>query len=884
LLNVDSSATGEETEGDEEQGLLLRRGTSSRKREVYRLWTWKPSPQHSEPPEVFSFAYVEHLFAFHFGTDVQRCMLFWLIGGFFKLYSALWHGPALVDWIGILGYLAGLISVTLFFIGSAILVWAVYPPRMMRAMFYRGGTSISRPESEWERHFGTPLLAGSQLQMLSMTIFFVVGLLQVLFVDGPITQRHGVFAALLTSDDSIGWGNTLKGFFMTIVFWIFARTMYPEIATRPESEVAWLLNQEWAKQRLGEKRAAWLRRQVMSDNLFVGWFLSLLTLLGFIGSLTGPTRDCIASACDFIGSAFFLRFGYNDATMLDPLLFGCYSEKPEPPAHPMGPLFFSAPTDIGGGMDAALTSFDLPWTKDERSNGLSWWFTEELAGMKMEVEVDLHAFALANLFRSVEMKEEDALVERVEILEKLNCTDNIEAEVMHVFNYADPPMPRSDEVIVSALQEREGCLCVCEWAVPYSQPTAERTIRNYPFFAAKFQPLSGTGASNATTNANPPRTLVSIIAITDIATWMPPIIVRQEMEKRSEALEVLKNLPTTSDGRKLIDTVLKEVWSVIVTNVGPCTWSFILHCMPDLERLEVRRPCDVTLIWSRSEAPAFYRFGSSDTPCQPTREPLSIIQSALALAESTEWILKSTHNVKKKKFLVACCDAPRRKKDGSEDPIEIYNGPWPHSLKSRLLVRGIHPMALALALTSEEGKRFSDESIVQLDKIQELGNFNTIWYQRSQHKRPMHDREMVYQSVVQDISHNRCVVCEWPVESDSHPEGGSKLVRSRQYMLWDLTRVGPHTAVTFMCIADVGGHMSSCWMNKIVDREMRSTVKSGMRDLSTAFTDDDGVAMVQEIETQFVEEFCGEVRKELTPMQLGFMDAYSPGFSKMSGL
>lgn len=562
--------------------------------------------------------------------------------------------------------------------------------------------------------------------------------------------------------------------------------------------------------------------------------------------------------------------------MLDPLLFGCYSEHPEPPNHPMGPLFFKPPTDVDAGIEAALKLFDLPWSADKRSSGLSWWFTDELAGVKMEVEVELHAFALANLFRSVEMKEEDRAVEYVEIIGKLD--EN--AEVMHVFHDADPPMPRSDEIFVSALRERDGSLCVCEWAVPYSKPPADRTIRNYPFFAARFHP---TGAH---------RTQVSIIAITAVAAWMPRILVCEEMEKRAEELQVLKNLPNTPDGTKLIDSVLKEVWNEVATNVGPCAWNYILHSLPDLEPLGVTCPCAPAL-----PPPPKFRFGSAETPRKPTTEPLFIIRSALAVASSNEWTVKKKggchKNEKKGTALLRrstallrrssqkairgplCCDAPRKK--GTADAIEICKGPWPHSLRVRLLVHGIHPMALALALTSEEGKRFSDEQIVQLEKLSDLGNFSTVWYQRSRYPGPMSDRDMVYQSVVQDISHNRCVVCEWPVESDVHPEAGSNLVRARQYMLWDLVQAGPNTAVTLTCMADVGGPTSR-WLKPFVDHEVRSTVNKGMQELMDAFTDDDGVARLLDIETQFVEQFCDAVRKELTPMQLGFMEAYSPGF------
>merc|ERR1712196_318494 len=154
-------------------------------------------------------------------------------------------------------------------------------------------------------------------------------------------------------------------------------------------------------------------------------------------------------------------------------------------------------------------------------------------------------------------------------------------------------------------------------------------IRNYPFLAAQFHPR-GDGS-----------TRVSIIAITTVAAWMPRIVVRDEMEKRAEQLELLKSLPNSADGKKLTDTVLKEIWNIVATNVGACTWNFILHCLPDLEPLGVTQPSATTLPHSPP-----YRFGSAETPCQQTTEPLPIVCSALVLAASSEWRLKKVRQLK----------------------------------------------------------------------------------------------------------------------------------------------------------------------------------------------------------------------------------------------
>merc|ERR1711966_334857 len=72
------------------------------------------------------------------------------------------------------------------------------------------------------------------------------------------------------------------------------------------------------------------------------------------------------------------------------------------------------------GVAAALKLMDtLPWEQREGDTNIYFWEGSGYAGIKIEIQVEFPAFALAMLFRSVEFKKQDPNVQHAEIIQSL---------------------------------------------------------------------------------------------------------------------------------------------------------------------------------------------------------------------------------------------------------------------------------------------------------------------------------------------------------------------------------------------------------------------------------------------------------------------------------
>lgn len=438
---------------------------------------------------------------------------------------------------------------------------------------------------------------------------------------------------------------------------------------------------------------------------------------------------------------------------------------------------------------------------------------------------------------------------------------SVRMQVLRVENCASAPMPRSDQVFASVLREQGNRIVVCEWAVPCSSApctpvlASSRMVRNYPCFAGVFEPTSAGF------------TRVSVVAVTSVASWMPHALVQDEMEKAVQQLKGLGDLPGTEDGQRLVEAVRAGVWKEAAKQMGPAAWSLLSESLPPVRNLDVT-------VGPPDHLPLMTSLGVFVVASQPASlEPFDVIAAARAFAESDGWAEKLPRRHRR---------VPLLRRDRKPREVELWTHQQPCAVRAACLVQCVHPMALALALTSEEFKRESDGAIVDLRLIEELGTFSKVWWQRSSFPGPMHDREMVYQSTIVDLSADHCVVCEWPVESAHHPKAprGRTTVLARQLFYWDLRRHGNETYATVTIVVEVGGAVG--WLRPLVDQQAESGAIKGMQELSGLFTTARGVEALHTIADQYVRGVCEVVARELTPLQLQFMEANAPGFAVAS--
>merc|ERR1712232_814609 len=93
--------------------------------------------------------------------------------------------------------------------------------------------------------------------------------------------------------------------------------------------------------------------------------------------------------------------------------------------------------------------------------------------------------------------------------------------------------------------------------------------------------------------------------------------------------------------------------------------------------------------------PPSFDFGADDMPMQNARKSLSIVAAAVAFERSDKW------RVKEKTMLGRWLAALTN----SDSPVALYTHPRKGSLKACVIVRNIHPIALAFVISSEQFRR-----------------------------------------------------------------------------------------------------------------------------------------------------------------------------------
>jgi len=556
----------------------------------------------------------------------------------------------------------------------------------------------------------------------------------------------------------------------------------------------------------------------------------------------------------FLGSSFFLRFAYNDGTILDPVLFGCHHVTPLPRMHPMGSMFNAQirdRLDVDAGIGAAVALLRQPWARDGSS--VCMVEGDGVATMKLELEVGMHAFALACLFRSEAFRRKDPSVTNVDVIETLSG----DAQILHTRHCADPPMPKSDQVFVSAVRESPTEMIVAEWAVQHpSCPSVDKVVR-HPFQVISLVP---TG---------PFSTRITICVVTCVPSWMPQVLILDEVDKVVAEMSDLKDIATSQDGQELLNAVQKEVWTMASQEISPCLWDFIQSCAPGIARLAiVHQPRD-GLVPVLPE-PAFLQ----------TRRLLDVLSTfdegqgldAAALAFN---------------FASARTWTESRKVCGRKGRLSEITL-WKHqtlssAFRASCSIDGqVHPSLLALTLQSTDFKRQGDPSIIELREVRKVDDSCSVYYQRSHKPRPLHDRDSVYACMLVDLTPDQIWVLEWPVELQEIPVIPG-VQRARALFLYEIRRGKSFFGVqelklTLTTAMDIGGVLGSRVAQPIVDAGIASSLVSGLSELAGFFCTAQGRQVKKDAELQAVAELRNKVREELTSLQREFMEAHSEMF------
>ena len=750
------------------------------------------------------------------------------------------------------------VSAVLMLAGSLIMLYASYPKRILLTSFYDGGRSRARPNSFWKHHFGTPMLLGSQLQLCGVFVWVVGGAAQVLVIDTRALVRQGFWSMLQYAADDAGWMNIGAGLAGTLGMAYLNRSVYPENVTRPQSDIGRLLNTDCVQTWIGRRLAQRLNIHVGNDNLWIGWLLTVgtgLYLLAVIVEDGARIGRLLEPALEFIAALFMLQFGYQQDSVLDPVIFGCYRSHPRPERHPMGPLFNTDVRDALASVDRAVADalgvLDLPWETDD--GVLCWWEAEHFAAMKISFDVDMHVFGLATMFKSIDMKEEDPSVQHVEFLHQ-----TAEADVMYLQSHGDEPMPPSDEVFMSVMHTHEQGLVVAEWSVRSAdRPQGARVMRRDPFNVFVFTPRG------------PTRTCVTACIVTDVASWMPHILVRDELNNVARRLQELVGFPRSPEGRILLRRIHAEIWKAAAREMKPCFWSFVLSTMPGLAELEgvAAGQCD-----QLPHHPLFLPPPPEDPlhamPANPSPDPMQDVALGLAFAYSADWVeeLSSWTQSLAGWFTGTSSGIVRR-----------WSHPHKGTYRASVMVEDVHPMLLALVLRSEEFKRKSNTNIKELRKVRELSGSCSIWYQRASYTWLAKDRQSIYASVVADFAPDHVVICEWTVQ-DEELVGLDRAVQAKCFFLWELKGAGGDTRATVTAAVDPGGVIGCRWLSPLLNRTAGASLTDGMAELAAFFKSAEGADLAVQVQEAVAFEVATALASELTDLQRGFMEAHCEGF------
>lgn len=793
----------------------------------------------------------------HLGTDAQRSILLMSlaqgVGVWQTVYAASIDDTQSDEPLAFhIDSYAQILSALLLLAGNIMLFKAMHPKQLLLNAGYDGGRTKEPPASFWKRHFGTPLLKAVQLEVIAVIVIFLDGILQVMIIDCDVYRKTGGFwglwVVLRTTEDLDGWGNIVGGVLGILALYIFNRTCYPAMLTQPRSALAEYLDEPSVERRIGRSWARWLQVHVLNDNLVTAWLVMIGTSLWMLSSLSSSFVDQLQPGGYFLGGLFFTRWAYNHGTMLDPVLFGCHKTSPLPAHHPMGELFNAvfagSNLDVDAGIDAAV---DVVRRTIWNPQGDGVWLMEDdgVAGMKVELEVELHAFALAQLFHSEEFLKQDPAVEHVEIL----ATVGRDAKLLYVTNCASPPMPRSDQVFVSGLRESGDQIVVAQWAIehPLHQPK-DRVVRDFPFRVFVLTPLG------------PETTRLTVCVVTTVASFMPHVLVSEELEKGISQLQEIQEIPQQQECRELVDAVQREVWLAASTEVPPCMWDLFQSCAPGFAQLNV--------VASRSESVrpqvALPRNLLHDMCELGVRDPMKAADMALAFSSGEFWR-------EPRRF----CSSSRR--DNAR--VEVHKV-VPHALRASGRVAEAHPMVLALCVQLPEFKRQADPSITELREIRKVNDFCSVYYQRTHLKAPFHDRDAVYACLLVDKSFDRALVVEWPVQVEECPEIAG-VHRSRSMFLYDIQKQKNGSSsleLTITAVIDMRGSLGSRFFRPIMKgQEVQGMVES-LGEIEHFFCTEEGREAKMQIENGVVQQIRQAVRNELTALQLGFMEAYSQVF------
>lgn len=753
-----------------------------------------------------------------------------------------------------------------FLIGNMILFYALHPSRVLLNIGYDGGRTQVFPKSWRRRHFGTPLLAGSQFQVIACLLLLLGGIVEVIYIDCMVAKEEGSLSSIwTTTKDVLGWTNVIGGLLGTGAMYYFNRTCYPDLLLRPRSDVANWLDRPRVKRCMRPATARWLQVHLLSDMLVTSWLLTVACVLWLLGEIAVfDLWSTLQPAGYVVGSLFLLRFAYNEGTVLYPVLFGCHKTNRLPKNHPMGSMFNAPSTqdmDINACLDVAVAAMDQAASKSQAPRGMRLLYEEGLASILADVDVEMHAFALAQLLRSEEFRKEDVAVERVEVIASLGA----DAQILHVVNRANPPMPRSDQVVISAVREDHNHIIVAEWAVdhPYHVPS-DRVVRDYPFQVFKLEPIS------------PTRTHMTVYVVSTVASWMPAVLVSKELEKGAAELSSLQDLAKSNEGIEVRAAIQREVWKHVAQEMPAGMWDFFQQCAPEVKELSIPKSAQRTTRSILPDVAAPQRLHPlEDMSSLGVQDPLKVAAIALCFSNSDLW---SETKVRMARWC----------RPSDHQASRIAPRIWKHklipcALCASIPVVGSHPMLLATLLQQPEFKRQSDSSIIELREVRKVSDFCSIFYQRSQFKGPLRDRDAVSASLLVDFTPDNCIIVEWPVQIEECPVIAG-IHRSRSFFLYEIHRSrslsgATHMDLTITAVVDLGGSLGSRWLRPVVNGSAVDDMVSSLGELARFFETTEGIQTKSEIENAFVREVCQNVRQELTPMQISFMETYSSTFA-----
>jgi len=412
-------------------------------------------------------------------------------------------------------------------------------------------------------------------------------------------------------------------------------------------------------------------------------------------------------------------------------------------------------------------------------------------------------------------------------------------------------MPRSDAVFISALRESPEGIVVAQWAVAHSMyGPRERVVRDHPFRAFMIEPMS------------PASCRLTVCMITIVPCFMPYVSVREELEKGIRDLEDLKNLPNSSDVNKALKMIQKEVWTLASQELRPCLWHLFQSVAPEISELGIEhKPKQASQVVLPLEIAPGDLLG---TLCGlGVEDPVRAGAVALAFSIGPSW---------------------RELCRGHRQPGEVVI--WKHdsianAVRASASIFGAHPMVIALTLQQPEFKRQSDTSIFELREVRKVNDFCTVFYQRSHVKLSYHDRDDVYACALLDLTSDRTLLLEWPVQLDECPTL-TKVTRSRSLLLYDLQRSQNQqdcTELTITAVVDTGGFLGSRFLQPMMRGQVAKEISKNVGEMQHFFCKDEGLATRKQVEVELVQQICQELRKQLTPLQLSFMENYSSVFS-----